>query len=363
MKTRIVSFRSVPAVLGLAAAVAAAPVCHAGGRPAASALPAILQASIPRRVAGRIQYSLYRSARRAGLSRELTRQLIRIFAGRVNYRHDISRGDRFVVVYRRTPDDAAILAAELDLAHATLRVFRDVGTDGKARYFTAAGRTLVPTLLRTPVDYTRVSSPFSLHRLNPVLHIYRPHYGVDLAAPAGTPVHAAGNGEIAFRGRDGGYGNLIIIHNRGGKYSTRYAHLLRFAKGIRVGTRVHQGEIIGYVGETGLTTGPHLHFEIRVDGVAKNPLTVKLPDTVSDAQFAAYQTMIMPLIAELDATVRLPPEAVARGDESAPKTSAFFAIARQTPSQLCAAQPASADESFVTLESPAVTPLYAANGN
>ncbi|HET7675580.1 MAG TPA: peptidoglycan DD-metalloendopeptidase family protein [Gammaproteobacteria bacterium] len=361
MKTRIVSFRSVPAVLGFAAAIAAAPACHAGSVPAASILPAMMvQATVPKRVAGRIQYNLYRAARRAGLSRALTSELIRIFAGRVDFRHDISRGDRFVAIYRETSGDSAILAAELDLANATLRVFRDVGTDGKVRYFTAAGRTLTPTLLRTPVDYTRVSSPFSLHRLNPVLHIYRPHYGVDLAAPTGTPVHAAGNGEVTFRGRDGGYGNLIIIHNRDGKYSTRYAHLLRFAKGIRVGARVRQGEVIGYVGATGLTTGPHLHFEIRVDGVAENPLTVKLPDTVPDPQFAGYEAMIMPLIAELDATVRLPPGTVARNDDDSPRTPAFLDIAHKSTSRLCAAP---ADSSFVSLESETVAPLYAANGN
>ncbi|HET6726242.1 MAG TPA: M23 family metallopeptidase [Gammaproteobacteria bacterium] len=275
-------------------------------------------AAAPKRFAGRIRQTLYQSARRTGMNRRLTLAFVRIFAGRVNYRHDIHAGDRFVVVCKGMGDHRHIVAAELDLHGRQLQAFRHPDGNGKDAWYSANGKPLRPTLLRTPVDYTRVSSPFSLHRLNPVLHIYRPHYGVDLAAPAGTPVHAAGDGRVTFRGRDGGYGKLIIIDNAG-PYTTRYGHLRRFAKGIKVGTRVRQGEVIGYVGATGLATGPHLHFEIRVDGKPHPPLKVALPrEKLAGTELVAYEEGIAPLIDVLDPTPRRPApvEVAAAGGEA-----------------------------------------------
>lgn len=346
--TRTVSLHPLPILLSLT--VGAMLFWTAAGQ--AAARPNLTAASIitaivaePSRAAGRIRHTLYQAARRAGLDKPLTSALIGIFAARVDFRHDVHRGDRFAVVYGHRAHHAGpvILAAELDLENTTLRVFRHAGRDGRYRYYTQAGRTLTPTLLRTPVDYTHVSSPFSLRRLNPVLHIYRPHYGVDLAAPTGTPIHAAGNGRVVFRGRDGAYGNLVIIRNRRGRYSTRYAHMVRFAKNIHVGSRVHQGEVIGYVGATGMTTGPHLHFEIRVHGAPKNPLTVKLPSTLPADELTAFHANITPLVAELDGSVRLPPGAIARNavtDPPAPAyPSAHFAL---PPGPRCSTTPESA---------------------
>ncbi|HET7370654.1 MAG TPA: peptidoglycan DD-metalloendopeptidase family protein [Gammaproteobacteria bacterium] len=260
----------------------------------------------PARVAGRIRHSLYRAARKAGLSRELTGTLIGIFARRVDYRHDIQAGDRFVVVYDDSRDEPRIIAAELDVRGKALHAFRYTDGNGQAAWYSLDGQPFKPTLLRTPVNYIRVSSPFSHRRLNPVLHIYRPHYGVDLAAPAGTPVRAAGDGRVTFRDRDGGYGKLIIIDNPG-PYSTRYGHMSRFAKGIHVGSHVRQGEVIGYVGATGVATGPHLHFEIRVNGKPHPPLKIDLPrEQLSGKALLAYEKAIAPLTAALDPTPRRP---------------------------------------------------------
>jgi murein DD-endopeptidase MepM/ murein hydrolase activator NlpD len=264
------------------------------------------QQTMPVRVAGRVRHTLYQAARRAGLSRPLTRTLIHIFSSRVNYRHEIHPGDRFVAVYKRTTGVPRLVAAELDLDDQTLRAFRYATGTGGSAFYTAGGEPLKPTLLRAPVDYSRVSSPFSLHRMNPVLHVYRPHYGVDLAAPAGTPVHAAGPGRVTFRGRERGYGKLVIIDNPG-PYSTRYGHLSRFAKHVHAGDRVTQGEVIGYVGETGIATGPHLHFEIRVNGKPRPPLKVDLPrDTLNGDKLVAYKQTIAPLKTALDPTPRVP---------------------------------------------------------
>ena len=149
--------------------------------------------------------------------------------------------------------------------------------------------------------YTRVSSPFSLRRYDPVVHVWRPHYGVDLAAPRGTPIKAAGDGVIRYIGRAAGYGNLVEIKNFG-QYQTRYAHMSHFAKGLRKGSHVHQGQVIGYVGATGEATGPHLHFEIRVAGKPRNPLKVKLPNAspVPGSEMAAFNSRAQRLSLALD---------------------------------------------------------------
>ena len=131
--------------------------------------------------------------------------------------------------------------------------------------------------LRTPVDFARVSSGFNLNRRHPVLNTIRAHRGVDYAAATGTPIKAAGDGKIIHRGNKGGYGRTIILQH-GSQYSTLYAHMRRYGKNLSVGSRVKQGQIIGYIGSSGLATGPHLHYEFRINGVHRNPLTVKLPD-------------------------------------------------------------------------------------
>lgn len=260
-------------------------------------------------VSNEINETLGRSLQRAGLSETTAEEFIRIFHWRVDFRRDIHRGARFSVVYderrvdNRQLPPGPIVAAELVLHDRTLRAFRFSGPDGEAGYYDVHGASMHPTLLRTPVHYTRVSSPFSLHRFDPVVHVWRPHYGVDLAAPMGTPVEAAGDGRIMFIGRDGGYGNLIKIDNFG-PYTTRYAHMLHFARGLHMGSYVRQGQIIGYVGESGEATGPHLHFEIRVNGTPHNPLTVKLPAgaPLSPRDRRQFEASIRSLVAMLNNT-------------------------------------------------------------
>lgn len=352
MRAATVCRLTLSAAIGIAAAGAA----FAGGMPPGRSLepaakpaeppmteavrPVSALANVPVRIAGRIHHTLYQAAREAGLSKSMTRALIGLFARQVDYRQDIHAGDRFVVVYQPNDADPTIAAAELDLNDTTLRAFRYTDGDGNPAYYTLHGKPLKPTLLRTPLDYTRVSSPFSLRRLNPVLHIYRPHYGVDLAAPAGTPIHAAGPGRVTFRGRDGGYGNLIIIDNPG-PYSTRYGHMSRFAKGIHVGSHVKQGEVIGYVGSTGLATGPHLHFEIRVNGKPEPPLKVPLPrEALSEAQLMAYENEITPLLEDLDPTP-LRPTGGAVADNDPPAALPAFLPSDGKPAPLCVVQPPS----------------------
>lgn len=232
---------------------------------------------------GVIENSLFDAAGRAGLSDKVTMQLIHLFGWDIDFAHDVRSGDAFTVLYQKIkregePEtDGPILAAEFTAQGDTYRIVRFVAPDGDADYYTPDGHSVRKALLRAPVAYTRISSSFSLHRMNPVLHYIRPHYGTDYAAPMGTPIVAAGDGSITFRGREHGFGRVVKIKD-GGDYSTLYAHMSRFAKGQHVGTRVKQGEVIGYVGMSGEATGPHLHYQIMVNGVPRNPRTVKLPN-------------------------------------------------------------------------------------
>ncbi len=231
---------------------------------------------------GVIENSLFDAAARAGLSDPVIMQLIHLFGWDIDFAHDIRSGDSFTVLYQKIhrQDDAAtngpILAAEFVTPDKTYRIARFTDPSGHTGYYTPDGRNVRKALLRAPLVYTRISSGFSLHRMNPVLHIVRPHYGVDYAAPTGTPIMAAGDGRIVFRGRKEGFGRCIII-NHGDGYSTLYAHMSRFRSALHDGSRVKQDQVIGYVGMSGEATGPHLHYEILMDGVPRNPRTVKLP--------------------------------------------------------------------------------------
>lgn len=232
---------------------------------------------------GVIENSLFDAASRAGLDDNLTMQLIHLYAWDIDFAHDIQSGDSFSVLYQKIKregqpvTDGNILAAEFTTDGKTYRIVRYTDPDGDTGYYTPDGHNVRKALIRAPVSFTRISSGFSLHRLNPVLGYTRAHQGVDYAAPTGTPIKAAGDGRIVFRGRKGGYGNCIIIRHGGG-YSTLYAHMSRFRRGLHIGSHVQQDQVIGFVGMTGVATGPHLHFEVRVNGVPRNPRTVKLPD-------------------------------------------------------------------------------------
>jgi murein DD-endopeptidase MepM/ murein hydrolase activator NlpD len=231
---------------------------------------------------GVIENSLFDAATRAGLSDPVIMQLIHLFGWDIDFSHDIRSGDSFTVLYQKIHrqdepvTDGPILAAEFVTPDKTYRIARFTDPAGRTDYYTPDGRSVRKELLRAPLAYTRISSGFSLHRMNPILHIVRPHYGVDYAAPTGTPIMAAGDGYIVFRGRKEGFGRCIIIKHGGG-YSTLYAHMSRFRSGLHTGSHVKQEQVIGYVGESGEATGPHLHYQIMVDGVPRNPRTVKLP--------------------------------------------------------------------------------------
>lgn len=258
---------------------------------------------------GVIENSLFDSASRAGLSDATTMELIQLFGWDIDFAHDIQNGDRFSVIYEKlqrqgqTITNGPILAADFDTGHKDYRVVRYTDPAGTTGYYTPDGRSVRKTLMRAPVSYTRISSGFSLHRMHPILGFTRAHQGVDYAAPSGTPIMAAGDGRIVFEGYKGGYGKCIVI-DHGGGYSTLYAHMSRFRRGTHYGLHVKQAQVIGYVGMTGLATGPHLHFEVRINGVPRNPRTVKLPSAapVPTQYLADFHNASANLLAQLTST-------------------------------------------------------------
>ena len=228
-----------------------------------------------------IESSLFLAGQRAGLSNNVIMQLVEIFGWDVDFALDIRAGDRFAVVYEELYKDGeklrdgSIVAASFTNQGRTTRIVRYDYPDGRSAYFTPEGFSIRKAFLRAPVN-ARISSRFSLRRKHPVLHRFRAHRGVDYAAPRGTPIKATGDGKVEHIGWKGGYGKTIVLRH-GATYTTLYAHLSRFARRLRRGDRVSQGQTIGYIGSTGLSTGPHLHYEFRVRGVHRNPLKVKLP--------------------------------------------------------------------------------------
>jgi murein DD-endopeptidase MepM/ murein hydrolase activator NlpD len=235
------------------------------------------------RRAGAIDDSLFLSADRADVPRGITIDLIRLFSWDVDFQRDIRVGDGFEALFEevsledQTGDvrGGDLLYAGLSLSGEILDAFRFEREDGEVEYFDRTGRSLRKFLLRTPVDGARLSSTFGPRR-HPILGYSLMHKGVDFAAPSGTPIYAAGSGRVVTAGRNGGYGNYIRVRHSG-EYSTAYAHLSRFAKGIRPGQRVRQGQVIGYVGTTGRSTGPHLHYEVLRSDQQINPLKIKQP--------------------------------------------------------------------------------------
>jgi len=229
-----------------------------------------------------IDNSLFLAGHAAGMSDNLTMQLANIFGWDIDFVLDIRNGDRFRVLYEELYLDGEkvgegnILAAEFWNQGRHLTAYRFQTRSGDTDYFDSQGRSMRKAFIRTPVAFSRISSRFNLGRKHPILNKVRAHRGIDYAAPSGTPIKAAGNGKVIFAGVKGGYGNVLILKH-GQRYSTLYAHMRSFAKGMRVGSRVTQGQTIGYVGMSGLATGPHLHYEFRVDGVHRNPQTVELP--------------------------------------------------------------------------------------
>ena len=246
--------------------------------------------------AGKIESSLFIAAQEAGIPASMTMDIANIFGWDIDFVLDVKTGDRFSLIYEeyfldgKKVKNGDILAAEFSNGGNVYRAVRYVDKDGRAEYYTPEGKSMRKRFLRTPVDFKRISSKFG-QRFHPVLNRMRAHHGVDYAAPTGTPIKAAGDGKITFIGKKGGYGNTIVIQHAG-RYSTLYAHMKSYKRDLKKGSRVTQGETIGYVGSSGLATGPHLHYEFRINGIHRNPLTVKLPDdTPITAQYRTDFTL------------------------------------------------------------------------
>ena len=256
---------------------------------------------------GTITSSLFLAAQKAGMSDNLTMELANIFGWDIDFALDIRDGDQFTVLYEEQFLDGEsigndeIIAAEFISRGRTYQAFRYTDKGGKTDYYSLDGKSMRKTFLRTPVEFSRISSRFSLGRKHPILNRIRAHRGVDYAAARGTPVKATGNGKIVHRGKKGGYGNTIVVQH-GSKYNTLYAHLSKYRGGLKKGSRVKQGQIIGYVGSSGLATGPHLHYEFRVDGVHRDPLRVKLPGAkpLDKKYHADFNSKAKALIAQID---------------------------------------------------------------
>ncbi len=261
----------------------------------------------PASMSGSIDSSLFSSVSEAGGTDGLAIALADVFKYDIDFVNEVRQGDRFVVTWQQEYQDGEfvrdgeILAAQFVNQGKVFRAVRYVMPDGSVEYFTPAGESVRKAFLRFPVAFGRVSSGFNLARRHPVLNRVRAHKGIDFAAPVGTPIKAAGSGRVSFRGNNGGYGKAVILSHPG-SITTLYAHLSRFASGLKVGDKVKQGEVIGYVGMTGLATGPHLHYEYRVGGVHRNPATVPVPKakSIPDELRADFEASSAPLLAELD---------------------------------------------------------------
>jgi len=279
-----------------------------------------------------IDSSLFQAAGAADISDTVALKLANVFAWDIDFVLDIREGDRFTAVYEQVFQDGKylrdgeVLAAEFVNNGKVYRAVRFV-TDGHAGYYTPAGLAMRKAFLRAPLEFTRVSSAFNPHRHHPILNLIRGHMGTDYAAPIGTPVHAAGDGHVSFAGQRGGYGNAIVL-THGANVSTLYGHMSHFARNMHVGTRVQQGEVIGYVGMTGLATGPHLHYEYLTGGVHRNPQTVQLPgaEPLRAQDLQRFRELAAPLLASLS-----PPQPPAAVAAVAPAPGATPAAGSATP--------------------------------
>ena len=255
---------------------------------------------------GIIQSSLFEAGQAAGISDVVTMNMAGIFQWDIDFVQDVRIGDQFTVVHEELwregvkLRDGEIIAAEFINQGDSYRAVRYAREDGPSDYFTPEGRSVRRAFIRAPVDFRRISSSFDLNRQHPILNRIRAHRGVDYAAPTGTPIKAAGDGTVAFRGARDGYGNTVILQH-GSNITTLYGHMSRFAT-PRIGSRIKQGQIIGYVGQSGLATGPHLHYEYRLGGVHRNPRTVPLPpaNPIPAEYWKDFQATALPLWRQLD---------------------------------------------------------------
>jgi len=256
---------------------------------------------------GVIHTSLFESATEAGLSDKVIMNVAGIFAWDIDFVLDIRSGDNYYIQYEEIWQDGEfvtegeIIAAEFNNNGRSIQAIRFKDDNNKTDYFTPNGDSVRKEFLRNPVDFTRISSNFNPNRRHPILNRIRAHRGVDYAAPRGTPIKASGDGKVIFRGTKSGYGKAVILQH-GGNITTLYAHMSAFAAKARIGSRMRQGQTIGYVGATGLATANHLHYEYRVNGVHRNPRTVPLPDAepIAEKYRDQFLASAKPIIKELE---------------------------------------------------------------
>ena len=254
-----------------------------------------------------IDQSLFMASQQTGLTDEMTLRLAHIFQWDIDFVLDIRKGDEFSVLFEEKYVDGEfigfgkILAAEFVNQNTKYRAVYYIDASGRGDYFSASGESLRKAFLRAPVEFSRISSNFNLRRFHPIQKRVMPHRGIDYVAPAGTPILAAGDGRISKATRTGPNGNFVILQH-GDDIQTKYLHLSKFGRGIRGGTQVRQGQVIGYVGATGWATAPHLHYEFLVDGVHKDPRTVPLPKArpIPSRERARFDAQTTPLLALLD---------------------------------------------------------------
>lgn len=257
-------------------------------------------------VAATVHGSVYSVAKKAGISPKIMSQFVNIFSNKLNVAKDIRNGDKIALFYKayylnnKRVKVGEIAAAEIIHKDKIHRAIAFTDPHGGTEYYTPEGYSLKAAFLRYPLKFKRISSHFSLNRFHPILRFVRAHLGVDFAANIGTPVAATSNGRIAFMGRRAGHGNAVVVQK--GRYSTLYAHLARFPKGLVVGKSVKQGQVIGYVGSSGLSSGPHLHYEFCINGVHHDPLKVKLPvgDMIERSYRKQFLARSRALVAQLD---------------------------------------------------------------
>lgn len=269
----------------------------------------VLTRNLERRVqyaAVHVKHTLFGSANEADLSDALVMKMVDVFNYDIDFAQDIGEGDSFALVYEEIWRDGEklrdgdILAASFVNRGKRYEVYRFETKAGGVDFLSREGKSRKRAFIRTPLEFTRISSRFSLGRRHPILGTMRAHRGVDYAAPTGTPIKATGAGKIAFAGWRSGYGNVVEIQH-GQRYRTIYGHMSRFNKALKTGSKVEQGQIIGYVGMTGLATGPHLHYEFRVDNQHRDPLSVDLPisDPLSGADRQRFLSTVGPMVGQL----------------------------------------------------------------
>jgi len=254
-----------------------------------------------------IETSLFLDGLEADLSKELILQLTEIFAWDIDFATNLRPGDQFTIVYGKKivegkeTDTDEIIAAEFINQGVSYTAVRYIDESGVTSYYTPDGQSMQRAFLSAPVDFIKISSPFDPHRKHPILNRIRAHKGIDYAARTGTPVKTTGDGTVTFCGRNGAYGQVVIIEHND-HYETLYAHMSGFMKDLTVGDHVKQGDVIGYVGQTGLATGPHLHYEFHVDGVYRDPETVKIPHSmpISSELRADFKAQTQTFFAQLN---------------------------------------------------------------